>query len=30
MIKTGIPSPVKQPVRSGFAIAKLPDVSGPF
>jgi hypothetical protein len=30
MIKTGIRSPVKPPVRSGFAIAKLPDVNGPF
>jgi hypothetical protein len=30
MIEASIRSPVKQPVRSGFAIAKLPDVNGPF
>jgi hypothetical protein len=30
MIKTGIGSLVKPPVRSGLATAKPPDVSGPF
>jgi hypothetical protein len=30
MIKAGIRSPVKPPVRSGLSSAKLPDVSGPF
>jgi len=30
MIEAGIRLPLKPPVRSGLAIASLPDVSGPF